>query len=75
MSIYITTININGLRDDTKRRTFFDWLISKKITVICVQETHCTFSEIESWQNLRKSSGGRESSCNCGVKASRGFII
>jgi hypothetical protein len=42
------------------------------VTVICVQETHCTFSEIESWQNLWKSSGGCESSWNCGVRASRG---
>ena len=48
MSISIATININGLRDDKKRRTLIDWLISKKINVICVQETHCTFSEIES---------------------------
>ena len=46
MSIFIATININGLRDDTKRRPFFDWLISKKINLICVQEMHCTFSEI-----------------------------
>jgi hypothetical protein len=30
MSISIATININGLRDDKKRRTFVDWLISKK---------------------------------------------
>jgi exonuclease III len=69
MSISIATININGLRDDKKRRTFFDWLISKKINVICVQETHCTFSEIESWQNLWKSSGGCASRWNCGVRA------
>jgi len=46
MSISIATININGLRDDKKRRT-----LVKKINVICVQETYCTFSEIESWQN------------------------
>jgi exonuclease III len=58
-------------KNDKKRRTFFDWLISKKINVICVQETHCTFSEIESWQNLWKSSGRCESSWNYGVKASR----
>ena len=75
MSISIATININGLRDDKKRRTFFDWLISKKINVICVQETHCTFSEIESWQNLWKSSGGCESRWNCGVRASRGVGV
>jgi exonuclease III len=75
ISISIATININGLRDDKKRRTFFDWLISKKINVICVQETHCTFSEIESWQNLWKSSGGCESSWNCGVRASRGVGV
>jgi hypothetical protein len=43
MSIFIATININGLRDDKKRRTFIDWLISKKINVICVQETHCEY--------------------------------
>ena len=48
MSISIATININGLRDDKKRKTYFDWLISKKINVICVQETRGTFSEIES---------------------------
>ena len=54
---------------------FFDWLISKKINVICVQETHCTFSEIESWQNLWKGSGGCESSWNCGVRASRGVGV
>jgi exonuclease III len=71
MSISIANININGLRDDKKRRTFFDWLISKKINVICVQETHCTFSEIGSWQNLWKSSGGCESRWNCGVRASK----
>ena len=44
----------------------------KKINVICVQET---FSEIESWQNLWTSSGGCESSWNCGVRASRGVGI
>ena len=49
---------------------FLIGLISKKINVICVQETHCTFSEIESWQNLWKNSGGCESSWNCGVRAS-----
>jgi exonuclease III len=43
MSISIATININGLRDDKKRRTFFDWLISKKINVICVQENNFVF--------------------------------
>jgi exonuclease III len=35
----------------------------------------CSFSEIESWQNLWKSSGGCESSWNCGVRASRGIGI
>jgi hypothetical protein len=74
MSISIATININGLRDDKKRRTFFDWLISKKINVICVQETHCTFSEIESWQNLWKSSGGCESSPICHIYGSISLI-
>jgi hypothetical protein len=34
-----------------------------------------TFSEIESWQNLWKSSGGCESSWNCGVRASRGVGV
>jgi exonuclease III len=46
MSISIATININGLRDDKKHKPFLDLLISKKINVICVQETHGTFSEI-----------------------------
>jgi exonuclease III len=35
----------------------------------------CSFSEIESWQNLWKSSGGCESRWNCGVRASRGVGV
>ena len=62
MSISIATININGLRNDKKRRTLFDWLINKNINAICVQDTYCTYTEIESWHNLWKSCGGRESS-------------
>jgi hypothetical protein len=49
MSIFIATININGLRDDEKRRPFLDWLISKKINAIL-------FSYFNSHDNIRPKS-------------------
>jgi exonuclease III len=47
MAFSFVTININGLIEGEKRRTFLSWLIKKKFDSISLQETQGTVSDIE----------------------------
>jgi exonuclease III len=51
MTLSLATIYVNGLRDKKKRDLVFNWLVAKKIDVICLQETHSTKDDLIRWQN------------------------
>jgi exonuclease III len=75
MTLSLATINVNGLRDKKKRDVVFNWLVAKKIDVICLQETHSTKDDLIRWQNEWKNCGGGNSFFNCGTSDSRGVGI
>ena len=75
MSLALSTINVNGLRDNRKRDVVFKWLAAKNIDLVCLQETHCIPSEINQWQNEWKLAGGGESIWDCGSSDSKGVGI
>ena len=46
----IITLNIEGLRDSSKRAAFMVWLLCLSPDIVCLQETHCLSQlELESW--------------------------
>lgn len=47
----IFTLNVKGFRDKNKRRECFLWLQEKKPSIIFLQETHSTSSDISLWTN------------------------
>ena len=75
MPLSIATLNVNGLRNNQKRDATFNWLLSKKYDIICLQETHCAQSDIIDWSNKWKEMGGGDSSWDCGSTDSRGVAI
>ena len=42
MSLTIASLNVRGLRDNTKRREMFTWLRAKHFSIYMLQEVHCT---------------------------------
>ena len=52
MALSVISLNVNGLRDPSKRSAFVQWLHSLpvQVDVVCLQETHC-LSDVEcnSW--------------------------
>lgn len=52
MALSIISLNVNGLRESSKRDGLVQWLRSLPVTadVVCLQETHC-ISDVEcnSW--------------------------
>ena len=51
MSLYVASLNVNGLRDNKKRTCIFNWLLKQKYSVICLQETHCTENTVKNGKN------------------------
>ena len=52
MALSIISLNVNGLRDSSKREGLLQWLQSLSVTVdvASLQETHCTSDvECHSW--------------------------
>ena len=47
MSPTITSLNVRGLRDNTKRREMFTWLRAKHLCML--QEAHCTVNTNSMW--------------------------
>ena len=43
----LLTLNIRGIRDDTKRGQIFNYLGRKKHNILCLQETHCIEKSIK----------------------------
>lgn len=71
MSIQITTLNVNGMGDNSKRNAIFNWCRKQKFDVICLQETHCINTIESKW---RKEWGGN-SFWNNGTKAQKGVAV
>ena len=42
MALTIASLNVRGLRDNTKRREVFNWLRKKNYSAYMLQEVHCT---------------------------------
>ena len=50
ISINIGSLNVRGLRDKTKRNEMFTWLKNKNLSIIFLQETHCTNELEDVWR-------------------------
>ena len=50
-SIKICTFNVRGLNDRKKRRDVFNYLHKKKYDICLLQETHCTKTKENIWEN------------------------
>lgn len=52
MTLRFVSVNVNGLRNRSKRENIFHWLTIKDFDVIFIQETHCKDdSEATLWGN------------------------
>ena len=51
MLITIATFNVNGLRDDIKRKCIFRYSLDCNIHITLVQEAHLTTSIEHIWRN------------------------
>lgn len=47
----VATLNVNGLRSDTKRRTLFNLFKNDQAHIVLLQETHSTEKEERIWSN------------------------
>lgn len=74
MALSIISLNVNGLRESSKREGLVQWLRSLPVTVdvVCLQEAHCTSDvECHSWF----SSSGLSFVLSPGTRCSGGCII
>ena len=49
MALTIASLNVRGLRDNTKRREMFNWLCTKHFSMYMLQEVHCTENTNHVW--------------------------
>ena len=54
-SLKLARVNIHGIRNSTKRKTFFRYLKKGAFDIICIQESYITDADKEMW----KREGGR----------------
>ena len=71
MSVLISSLNVRGLRDHTKRRKVFHYLQRSEAGIIFLQETHCT-PDIE---KLWKAEWGFTVLFSHGTSESRGVCM
>ena len=51
-TIRMVTFNVRGMKDATKRKAIFDWIVGHRIDIALLQETHCSARrEEEQWSN------------------------
>ena len=47
----ICSLNVNGIRDRSKRAQLFTWLKIKKFDIVLLQETHCkSYGDSKLWE-------------------------
>ena len=51
MVVTISSLNIHGLTNDTKRQTMYNTFLQSKSDIICLQETHCLSRNRTAWQD------------------------
>lgn len=74
MALSVLSLNCNGIRDQSKRAGFFQWLRSLPVSVdiVCLQETHCvSVADCSLWF----ASSGFSSCVSPGSSRSCGCII
>ena len=49
-SLKLASVNIHGLRNSTKRKTFFRYLKKGPFDIICIQESYITDADKEMWE-------------------------
>ena len=64
--ISITTLNINGLNDSTKRHKLAKWIQKKKQYICCLQQTHFKSKDIyrlkfRGWKKIFKANENQKS--------------
>ena len=56
-NLRVCSLNVNGMRDHSKRAQLFTWFKAKKIDIVFLQETHCkSYSDSKLWE---KEWGGK----------------
>ena len=70
--ISFCSLNVNGLRNDAKRRQIFSLLNDQNLDIVLLQETHiCNFSEARAWALEFGGKGfwsfGSSLSCSTGI--------
>ena len=71
-NLSVVTVNVNGIRDSSKRAGLLQWLrsLNPSVNVVCLQETHCSsMEECHSWFSSSAFSSvvspGSNKSCGC----------
>ena len=52
-NITISSLNVQGLGNNEKRREIFQWLRKKKFSIYMLQEVLCTEKSFETWVVIR----------------------
>ena len=56
-NLRVCSLNVNGMRDHSKRAQLFTWFKAKKFDIVFLQETHCkSYSDSKLWE---KEWGGK----------------
>ena len=51
LTLKLISLNVRGIIDSRKRRKVFTWFSKQKADIVCMQETHCTKSKLNSFKN------------------------
>ena len=49
-SLKICTLNVNGIRNNMKRKSLFHKLKVEKYDIVCLQESHVTRNDVDQWE-------------------------
>lgn len=71
MELNIASFNVNGLRNEKKRRAIFNYLHDHKHNIVLLQETHSTKNEAKRW----KAEWGGKIIFSHGLSNARGVAI
>lgn len=79
MKTKICSFNVKGLGEFKKRNHIFSWLKDKEYNICCLQELHCTTSDLDKWEKEWGSkiflSGNSSNSKGIGIFVNGSFQI
>ena len=73
--MHILSLNVRGLRDNTKRGNMFEWLKGQKADVVFLQETHCHLKKDAVKWSREWSNDPNDSIWSLGTTRSKGVSI